>query len=166
MAGRASVYSTWHQMGQLEGCRLESPNGSLTPVSGDWCWYRLRPQLRLLNKYLYVVCSRGLCFVYKTVAEFQRQMSQEERASEENSITFYELALEIHSIISTTFYLLRQSQVPPKEREHRLHLLMDGQWQVSGRSCGSGNIGMALFGKHILLQIILYIGLSGRLLYR
>ena len=72
-------------MGQLEGCGLESPDGSLTPVSGDWCWYWLRPQLRLLNKYLHVVCSCGLCFVYKMVAEFQRQMSQEERASEENS---------------------------------------------------------------------------------
>ena len=79
-------------------------------------------------------------------------------------ITFYELALGIHSIISTTFYSLRQSQVPPEERESGLHLLMDGQWQVSGRSWGSGNIGMALFGKHILLSILLYIGLSGRLL--
>ena len=84
------------------------------------------------------------------VAEFQRQMSRN-REHPKKCITFYELAFEIHRITSTTINLLRHSQVPSKERENRLHLLADGQWQVSGRSCGTGTIGMALSGKHILL---------------
>lgn len=61
--------------------------------------------------------------LYKIVAELQGQISEEERASEENCITFYELALETHTIISTKFFLLRMSQVPA-EKDNRLHLLI------------------------------------------
>lgn len=75
-------------------------------------------------KHSYMVCSCSFCFFTKWWLNSQGKRPRKERASEGSCITFYDLVLEIHSIISTTFYLLRQSELPPKERENRLYLLM------------------------------------------
>lgn len=39
-------------------------------------------------------------------------------------MTFHDLILKLPRTVSTAFFLLRQSQVPSKERKNRLHLLL------------------------------------------
>ena len=100
-------------------------------------------------KHLYEVCSCCLSFFTKWWLRYKGNCPRKGKASEGSCITFYDLVSEIHSIISTTFYLLRQSQVPPQDSEKIP--LVDGQWYVSGRSCRTGNTGVVIFERQILL---------------